>query len=143
MRHPEICSSPGQIIFIRVHRHTMWCWWWYLWRCKLNVSMVNTFKTLCCVVLSHSVVSDSAMAYLTRLLCPWRFSRQEYRSGLPCLSPRNLPKPRTETGSPAFQADSLPTEPLGKHKNTGVGSLTLLQGIFLTQELNWGLLHCR
>ena len=26
---------------------------------------------------------------------------------------------------------------------TGVGSLSLLQGIFLAQELNWGLLHCR
>ena len=24
-----------------------------------------------------------------------------------------------------------------------MGSLSLLQGIFLTQELNWGLLHCR
>ena len=28
-------------------------------------------------------------------------------------------------------------------QNTGVGSLSLLQGIFPTQELNWGLLHCR
>ena len=28
-------------------------------------------------------------------------------------------------------------------KNTGVGSLSLFQWIFLTQELNWGLLHCR
>ena len=28
-------------------------------------------------------------------------------------------------------------------KNTGVGSLSLLQGIFLTQESNQGLLHCR
>ena len=27
--------------------------------------------------------------------------------------------------------------------NTGVGSLSLLQGIFLTQESNQGLLHCR
>ena len=27
-------------------------------------------------------------------------------------------------------------------KNTGVGSHSLLQGIFLTQGLNWGLLHC-
>ena len=27
--------------------------------------------------------------------------------------------------------------------NTGVGSLSLLQGIFRTQELNFGLLHCR
>ena len=44
---------------------------------------------------------------------------------------------------PALQADSLPSEPPGKPKNTGVGSLSLLQGIFLTQELNRGLLHCR
>ena len=28
-------------------------------------------------------------------------------------------------------------------KNTGVGSHSLLQGIFLTQESNWGLLRCR
>ena len=34
-------------------------------------------------------------------------------------------------------------EPPGKPVNTGVGSLSLLQGIFLTQELNQGLLHCR
>ena len=45
--------------------------------------------------------------------------------------------------SPALQADSLPAEPQGKPKNTGVGSLSLLQQIFLTQESDWGLLHCR
>ena len=28
-------------------------------------------------------------------------------------------------------------------KNTGVGSQSLLQGIFPTQESNWDLLHCR
>ena len=39
--------------------------------------------------------------------------------------------------------DSLPAEPPGKPKNTGVGSLSLLQQIFLTQELNQGLLHRR
>ena len=39
--------------------------------------------------------------------------------------------------------DSLPAEPQGNHKNTGVGSLSLLQQIFPTQELNWGLLLCR
>ena len=48
-------------------------------------------------------------------------------------------KPR----SPALQVDSLPSEPPGKTKNIGVGSLSLLQGIFPTQELNQGLLHCR
>ena len=28
-------------------------------------------------------------------------------------------------------------------QNTGVGSLSLLQGLFPTQGSNWGLLHCR
>ena len=45
--------------------------------------------------------------------------------------------------SPALQAGSLLSESAGKPKNTGVGSLSLLQGIFLTQGSNWGLLHCR
>ena len=45
--------------------------------------------------------------------------------------------------SPTLWADSLPPEPPGKPKSTGVGSLSLLQGIFPTQELNQGFLHCR
>ena len=43
-------------------------------------------------------------------------------------SPGNLPKPGIEPRSPTMQADSLPFEPSGKPKNTGVGSLSLLQG---------------
>ena len=42
-----------------------------------------------------------------------------------------------EPRSPTLQADSLPAEPEGKPKNTGVGSLPLLQWIFQTQKLNW------
>ena len=42
-----------------------------------------------------------------------------------------------------LQVDSLPAKPQGKPKNTGVGSLSLLQWLFWTQELNQGLLHCR
>ena len=38
------------------------------------------------------------------------FSRQEYWSGLPFPSPGDLPNPGIEPGSPALQADSLPTE---------------------------------
>ena len=48
-----------------------------------------------------------------------------------------------EPRSPALQADTLKAEPQRKPKNTGVGSLFLSQGIFPTQESNWGLLHCR
>ena len=36
--------------------------------------------------------------------------------------------------SPELQVDSLPAEPPRKPRNTGVGSLSLLQGIFPTQE---------
>ena len=71
------------------------------------------------------------------------FSRPEYWSGWPFPSPGDLPNPGMETSSPTFQADSLSTGPQGKPKNTGVGSLSLLQWIFPTQELNQGLLYCR
>ena len=42
------------------------------------------------------------------------FSRQEYWSGLPCLSPGDLPDPGAGLGSPTLQADSLPSELPGK-----------------------------
>ena len=54
---------------------------------------------------------------------------------------RGFPDPGIESRSPALQADSLLSEPPGKLMNTGGGSLSLLQGVFLTQELNPGLLH--
>ena len=57
-------------------------------------------------------------------------------------SPGDLPNPGIKPRSPILQADSLPAEPQGKPKNTGVGSLSLLQGIFLTQESNCNP-HCR
>ena len=42
------------------------------------------------------------------------FSRQEYWSGLPFPSSRDLPDSRIKPGSLTLQADSLPSEPLGK-----------------------------
>ena len=43
------------------------------------------------------------------------FSRQEYWNGLPFPSPGDLPNPGIKPGSPALQADALPSEPSGKH----------------------------
>ena len=74
---------------------------------------------------------------------PWNFFRQEYWSGFPCPPPGDLPNPRIKFRSPSLQTDSLLPEPPGKPKNTGVGNLSLLQGTFLTQESNQGLLQCR
>ena len=42
------------------------------------------------------------------------FSRQEYWNGLPFPSPGDLPNPGIEPGSPALQADALPSELSGK-----------------------------
>ena len=71
------------------------------------------------------------------------FSRPAYWSGYPFPSPGDLPNPGIEPRSPSLQVDSLPAEPQGQPKNIGVGGLSFLQYIFLTQELNWGLLLCR
>ena len=58
------------------------------------------------------------------LVTPWtvayqappsmEFSRQEYWSGLPFLSPGDLPDPGIEPRFPTLQADTLPSEPPGK-----------------------------
>ena len=61
---------------------------------------------------SHSVVSDSAPSWTVAHQPPlsMEFSRQEYCSGLPSLSPRDLFDPRTEPTPLAMQADVLPSE---------------------------------
>ena len=65
------------------------------------------------------------------------FSRQEYWSGLPFLSPGDLPDLGIKPGSPVLQADSLPSEPpgkpihvLGKHK-----ILVLTFGLVMIESL--------
>jgi len=60
---------------------------------------------------------------------------------VPTPSSRYLPNPGIEPRSPAFQVDSLPSEPRGKPMNTGVDSLSFLQEISLTQKLNQSLLR--
>ena len=54
------------------------------------------------------------------------FSRQEHWSGLLCPPLGALPDPRKDLGSPALQADSLPTEPPGKSVSRGEYSILVL-----------------
>ena len=72
------------------------------------------------LMLSHSVMSDSGTLRTIAHHAPLSlgFFRQEYWSGLSIPSPGDLPDPGIKTESPvapALQADTLPTEPLGKH----------------------------
>ena len=66
------------------------------------------------VKVSHTVMSNSAVPWTAA--CPallsMEISRQEHWSGLPFPSPGDLPELGIKPGSPALQADSLPTEPL-------------------------------
>ena len=50
-------------------------------------------------------------------------------------------QPRDQIQVSHIAVDSLPAEPQGKPKTTGVGHLSLLQQIFPSQELNQALLH--
>ena len=56
---------------------------------------------------------------------------------------RRPSQPRDQSQVSCMQVDSLPTEPQGKPKNTGLGSLSLLQEILPTQRSNPGLLYYR
>ena len=57
--------------------------------------------------------------------------------------PRGSSQLRDQTQVSGIAGGFFTTEPQGKPKNTGVDSLSHLQWIFLTQESNWGLQHCR
>ena len=89
-----------------------------------------------------STLFDPMDCSLPGYLCSWGFSRQGYWRGLPSPLPEDLCNPGIEPRSPALQVDPLTSEPLGKPKNTRVGSLSLLQGIFPIQESNQGILYC-
>ena len=67
------------------------------------------------VCVSRSVMSDPVDSSLPGSLCPWDFPRQEYWSGYPFISPGDLSGLGTEPRFPILQADSLPSEPSGKH----------------------------
>ena len=64
-----------------------------------------------CVCVCQLLSADSLLPHGLSL----KFSRQEYWSGLPFPSPWDLPNPGIEPGSPALQADSLPSELKRKH----------------------------
>ena len=89
-------------------------------------SVLSTLGVISYLLQNHLEVKSLSHVWL--FVTPWtvahqappslEFSRQEYWSGLPLPSPGDLPDPGIELGSPALQADTLPSEPPGKHQLT-------------------------
>ena len=87
-----------------------------------------------CKSLSHVRFFATPLTVARQASLSMGFSWQEYWSELLCPPLGDLCDPGIEPRSSALQVDSLPSEPPEKPKNTGVGSLSLLQGIFPTQD---------
>ena len=77
--------------------------------CIKLILTVTVLVTQSCPTLCNSMNYIPCQAPLSM-----GFSRQEYWSELPLPSPGDLPDPEIEPGSLASQADSLPSELLGK-----------------------------
>ena len=103
----------------------------FLWTSEVN----GTSSLLCCVVSCPTLCNPMDYSQPGSSV-PWGFSRQKILEWVAMPSSRDLPNPGIEPRSPTLQEDSLPSEPPGKPKNTGGGSKSLLQGIFLTRDLN-------
>ena len=106
-----------------------------LWR------FFNSLNNICCFVLSHSLMSNTLQLHQAPLFIGILQARIMEWVAMP--SSRGSSQPVIKPRAPSLEVDSLPSEPPGKPRNTGAGSLSLLQKIFLTQESNWGLLDCR
>ena len=87
---------------------------------KNEIMSFNGWTQRLSCVLSHSVVSNSATPWTAAHQAPLSmgFSRQECQSVLPCPPPGDLRNPGIKPRSSTLQADSLPSEPPGKPKNT-------------------------
>ena len=98
-------------------REIAWKWKWKLHSC------VWLCNPMVCIV--HGILQARILEWVV-----FPFSRRS-----------SQPRDQTQVSCIAcrFFTSWAPRKP----KNTGVGSLSLVQGIFLTQESNWGLLHCR
>ena len=108
-------------------------------QCFLRYNAIAHFVHACSVALA---MSNSVTLWTTACQAPLSlgFSRQEYRSGLPCPSPGDLPHPGMEPKSPAiaavavFVSQSCPT--LGDPMNCSPPGSSVV-GILQARTMEW------
>ena len=100
-----------------------------------NMEILNTKNTVS-VVQSHlTLLRPHGLTIACQSAMSMGFSRQECRNGYPFASPGDLSDPGIEPGSAALQADSLPSEPPGKTKNTETANSTFYAGNLISDLL--------
>ena len=114
----------------------------------LSIYQEPLYVSFIYAVLSRSAVSDSfatpsTLAYQAPLSMGILQARLLEWMATPSFRASSRPRDGTQVFRIAGKFFSLHSEPPGKPQNTGVGSLSLLQGFFLSQEWNQGLLPCR
>ena len=92
-------------------------------------------------MLSHSVMSDSWQPHSLPGSSVHGILQARILKWVAIPSSKGSSQSRDWTQVSLITSGFLPSEPLGKPRNTGVGSLSLLQCIFLTQGLNCSLLN--
>ena len=96
------------------------------------------YAVLCLAAQSCLTFCNPMGCSLPEHLCPWRFSRQGYWSGLPCPPP--LSQPGIEPRSPALRVDSLLSESPGKHMpDSSKNFIHTHSQLFLTTKMMEGL----
>ena len=108
-------------------------WWQYT---GSNPSLLQAIRTLNWILLGVTACLYAGLIFV------WATS-QKVTSKKLTLSPAYKACNNTKEDLVKLKADSLPSEPPGKPKNTVVGCYPLLQGMFPIHGSNPGVLHYR
>ena len=143
MVHSTLGDKPCCFLFLcctqsSLFRHNSLSPCQNIWKTRLNGD--SYYCNMRCLYLGHKALKQppqqrgrklfkwyqcnvSSLSCVQLFVTPWtvayqappsmEFSRQEYWSGVPFPSPGDLPDPGIEPGSPALQADALPSKPPG------------------------------
>ena len=132
---PQLGVRPPQTAILPFCVSSSWGWFWSP---PMGFPHSSVSKESAC-----SAEESESCLVTSNCLRPYGIFQARILEWVSFPFSRGSSQPGFEPRSPTLQADSLPAEPQGMPKNTEVGSLSLLQRIFPTQESNWGLLHCR
>ena len=120
---PTICLATGPLLQVFSQTHfRKWSLSWMKIHCADFLS--HRHQNTRSLTISQKEKKEKPLSRVWLFATPWTvayqaplsmgFSRQECWSGLPFPSSGDLPNPGIKPGSPALQADTLPSEPPGK-----------------------------